>query len=74
MFDHYAAQTGARADITRSVASTDRWSWPGMEAFPKSRATVLRSAGDGGDLRRDVAALLGYVAGRDALGAPELRR
>ena len=73
MFDEYASRSGARAAITRGSASAD-WSWPGMEAFPKSRATVVRATGNEGDVRPDVAGLLGYIAGRDALGAPELRR
>jgi peptide/nickel transport system permease protein len=73
MFDEYASRSGARAAITRGSASSDL-SWPGMEAFPKSRATVVRATGTDGDVRPDVAALLGYIAGRDALGAPELRR
>jgi len=74
MFDLYASRSGARAAITRAIANPERWSWPGMEAFPKSRATIVRATGEGGDVRGDVAALLGYIAGRDALGAPELRR
>jgi hypothetical protein len=74
MFDEYATRSGARAAITRGAASSGSWSWPGMEAFPKSRATIVRAIGESGDVRPDVAALLGYIAGRDALGAPELRR
>ena len=74
MFDHYAARTGARAAITRAISNPELWSWPGMEAFRGSRATVLRATGEAGDLRADVAAILGYIAGRDAYGAPELRR
>jgi hypothetical protein len=73
MFDEYASRSGARAAITRGSAGSD-WSWPGMEAFPRSRATVVRATGNEGDVRPDVAGLLGYIAGRDALGAPELRR
>jgi hypothetical protein len=74
MFDEYARRTGARAAITRSIGNPEVWSWPGMEAFPKSRATIIRATGADGDMRGDVAALLGYIAGRDALAAPELRR
>jgi hypothetical protein len=74
MFDEYASRSDARAAITRGASRSDAWSWPGMEAFPKSRATIVRATGEGGDVRPDVAALLGYIAGRDALGAPELRR
>jgi peptide/nickel transport system permease protein len=74
MFDEYASRSGARAAITRNASSSDSFSWPGMEAFPKSRAMIVRATGEGGDVRPDVAALLGYIAGRDALAAPELRR
>lgn len=74
MFDEYASRSGARATITRAISNSESWSWPGMEAFPKSRATIVRATGESGDVRRDVAALLGYLAGRDALAAPELRR
>jgi len=74
MFDEYASRSGARAAITRGASNPESWSWPGMEAFPKSRATIVRAIGETGDVRPDLAALLGYVAGRDALAAPELRR
>lgn len=74
MFDEYAKRAGARAATTRSIANPESSSWLGMEAFPKSRWTVIRGTGEGGDTRADAAALLGYIAGRDALGAPELRR
>ena len=74
MFDQYASRSGARAAITRGGSNPEQWSWPGMEAFPKSRAVIVRATGEDGDVRPDVAALLGYIAGRDALGAPELRR
>jgi hypothetical protein len=74
MFDEYASRSGARAAITRGASNPESWSWPGMEAFPRSRATIVRAIGETGDVRPDLAALLGYVAGRDALAAPELRR
>jgi peptide/nickel transport system permease protein len=74
MFDEYATRSGARAVITRGGSNPEQWTWPGMEAFPKSRATIVRATGEAGDVRPDVAALLGYIAGRNALGAPELRR
>jgi peptide/nickel transport system permease protein len=74
MFDLYASRAGARAAITRNAANPEQLSWPGMEAFPKSRSAIVRATGEAGDVRADVAALLGYIAGRDALGAPELRR
>lgn len=74
MFDHYASRSGARAAITRRISNPEQFAWPGMEAFPGSRVTVIRASGESGDVRADVAALLGYIAGRDALGAPEFRR
>src|SRR6266545_3721133 len=70
MFDEYASRSGARAAITRRISNPESWSWPGMEAFPKSRSTIIRATGESGDVRGDVAALLGYLAGRDALEAP----
>lgn len=72
-FDAYAERSGARAQITRGSAGDD-FTWPGIQAFPKSRSVVVLGTGGAGDLRADAAALLGYIAGRDALGAPELRR
>jgi hypothetical protein len=72
-FDEYAQRAGARAQVTRGSVGID-FTWPGIQAFPKSRSVVVTGSGGAGDLRADAAALLGYVAGRDALGAPELRR
>lgn len=72
-FDEYAQRSGARAQLTRGSAGDD-FTWPGIQAFPKSRSVVVTGSGGVGDLRADAAALLGYIAGRDALGAPELRR
>jgi peptide/nickel transport system permease protein len=72
-FDEYAQRSGARAQVTRATAGDD-FTWPGIQAFPRSRSVVVTGAGGAGDLRADAAALLGYIAGRDALGAPELRR
>jgi peptide/nickel transport system permease protein len=75
MFDLYAARAGARAVITRGITfPVDEWTWPGREAFPKSRSMIVRATGAPGDVRPGVAALLGYIAGRAALGAPELHR
>ncbi len=72
-FDEYAERSGARAQLTRGSAGDD-FTWPGIQAFQKSRSVVITGTGGAGDLRADAAALLGYVAGRDALDAPELRR
>lgn len=72
-FDEYAERSGARAQITRGSAGDD-FTWPGIQAFPKSRSVLVLGTGASGDLRADAAALLGYIAGRDAADAPELRR
>jgi hypothetical protein len=72
-FDEYARRAGTRAQVTRGPA-VDDFTWPGIQAFPRSRSVVVLGTGGDGDLRADAAALLGYVAGRDALGAAELRR
>lgn len=72
-FDEYALRSGARAQLTRGPVGDD-FTWPGIQAFPRSRSVVVTGSGGAGDLRADAAALLGYIAGRDALGAPELRR
>src|SRR5439155_1146582 len=53
MFDEYASRAGASAAITRGISNPETWSWPGMEAFPKSRATIVRATGAGGDVRGD---------------------
>ena len=72
-FDEYARLSGARAEVTRGSASDD-FTWPGIQAFPKSRSVVVSGTGGEGDLRADTAGLLACIAGRDALRAPELRR
>ncbi|MEO8631969.1 MAG: ABC transporter permease subunit [Chloroflexota bacterium] len=72
-FDEYAQRSGARAQLTRASVGDD-FTWPGIQAFPKSRSVLVTGTGGAGDLRADAAALLGYIAARDALGAPELRR
>ena len=51
----------------------DDWKWPGSGAYADTRAVLVQGAGAAGDLRSDAAALLGYLAGRRALGAEELR-
>jgi hypothetical protein len=38
------------------------------------RTVVVSADGDPGDARADVTSLIGYLAGRLALGAPELQR
>ena len=72
-FDLYADRAGARHLVTRSTLKIDDWQWPGSAAYVDTRAVLVQGAGASGDLREDTAALLGYLAGRRALGAEELR-
>jgi hypothetical protein len=72
--DHYADQSGARYAVTRATESIQTWSWPGIRPFVYAKAILITGNGGAGDLRRDAAALIGYVAGRYALGAEELPR
>ena len=71
-FDLYAERAGARHVLTRSTS--------GLTAIgdalpiPLLRTVLIRGGGEDGDLRGDAGALIGYVAGRYALGAEELRR
>ena len=68
--DLYAAQAGARAVVTRSTAPLT--ALDGIAPFADVRSVLADSAGGTGDLRPDAAALVGYLAGRLALGAEEL--
>ena len=72
--DHYADQAGARHAITRSTESIETWSWPGIRPFVYTKAIFITGNGGSGDLRGDAAGLIGYIAGRYALGAEELPR
>ncbi len=69
-FDLYAAQAGARSVVTRSTAALT--ALDGIAPFADVRSVLVESAGGTGDLRPDAAALVGYLAGRLALGAEEL--
>lgn len=71
-FDLYAEKASARFETTRNTATLD--SLAGLAPFVQTKTVVLRGEGDQGDLRGDAAALIGYLAGRLALGAPELPR
>jgi hypothetical protein len=72
-FDEYAERSGARAQITRGSAGDD-FTWPGSRRSQSRARWSFSGPGGSGDLRADAAALLGYIAGRDAADAPELRR
>ena len=72
-FDLYAARAGARAAVTRDTAAIAELS--NIAPFIDVRTILVTGDGDGvGDLRADAAAVLGYLAGRLALGAEELPR
>jgi peptide/nickel transport system permease protein len=66
--DLYAENAGLKHEITRSSWHPDFVGAP----LPELRTIVITTAGEKGDARSDVLALLGYAAGRRALGAPEL--
>jgi hypothetical protein len=68
-FDLYAQRAGARYEITRNTYPIDDLTLP----FPGVRTMTIGTVGTG-DSRADVAALIGYVAGRRALGAPDVPR
>ena len=72
--DTYAEKAGVRHAVTRTTESMARWNWPGILPFVSVKTILIGATGAHGDLRRDAAALLGYVAGRYALGAEELPR
>jgi hypothetical protein len=70
-FDLYAEEAGARFERTRQTASISELAE--VAPFIELRTVVVRGTGGSeGDLRSDAAALLGYIAGRIALGAEEL--
>ena len=71
-FDLYADKAGARHEVTRTTPAIG--TIEGVTPFPDLRTVLVTGAGGSGDLRPDAAALIGYVAGRLALGAPELPR
>jgi peptide/nickel transport system permease protein len=68
--DLYAENAGARHEATRTTAPIASLS--GVAPFPDIRTVVVRGNGAHGDLRPDAAAFVGYLAGRLALGAPEV--
>jgi len=66
----YADEAGARHEITRHTATADAM----PAALPGAKTVLITSVGDAGDARPDLVAVVGYLAGRLALGAPELAR
>jgi peptide/nickel transport system permease protein len=67
--DFYAQQIGARFEPTRRTALVEQVVTP----LPGIKTIEISSTGTG-DARTDAVALIGYLAGRLALGAPELSR
>lgn len=68
--DYYAREAGARAEVTRRTAPLQALIAP----FPGVRTIGIRATGAAGAAREDAAAIIGYLAGRLVLGAPELPR
>jgi peptide/nickel transport system permease protein len=68
--DLYAQRSGARYEVTRKTASSGEIPAP----FPGVKTVVIGTAGAPGDVRADAVAVIGHLAGRHALGAPELPR
>lgn len=71
-FDLYAEKVLARSETTRVTARIGEIE--SVTPFLLTKTVVLTGSDGEGDLRADAAALLGYMAGRLALGAPELPR
>ncbi|MDP9251949.1 MAG: ABC transporter permease subunit [Chloroflexota bacterium] len=70
--DLYADKAAARHEVTRTTASAAVVS--DIAPLPEVKTVVISGNGGEGDLRSDAAALVGYLAGRLALGAEELPR
>jgi ABC-type dipeptide/oligopeptide/nickel transport system permease subunit len=69
-FDLYSQKAGARYEVTRQTATAGQIAAP----LPDQKTVVIRGTGGPGDGRADAVALIAYLAGRLALGAPELGR
>jgi hypothetical protein len=70
-FDLYAEKAGTR--YRRTVQTAQLGEWIGIAPIPEIRTMLVQGDGGSGDVRGDAAALIGYLAGRLALGAEELR-
>jgi peptide/nickel transport system permease protein len=68
--DLYAEKAGALFETTRQTSRIGEV----LEPLPGIKTVVISARGDPGDARPDVVAVIGYLAGRLALGAPELPR
>lgn len=71
-FDRYADEASARHEVTRSTATMGQLAE--RAPFIEIKTVIVGSNGGAGDLRPDASALIGYLAGRLALGAEELPR
>jgi peptide/nickel transport system permease protein len=69
-FDLYADKAEAAHETTRRTFTLDQVGSP----VPGMKTVVFGTVGPGSDARADAAAVIGYLAGRLALGAPELSR
>jgi hypothetical protein len=69
-FDLYAERGGAAHEVTRRTFTLEQVGSP----VPDMKTVVVGTIGAGPDARADAAAVVGYLAGRLALGAPELGR
>jgi hypothetical protein len=71
-FDLYADKADARHVTTTATAPIG--GLPDVVPFIDQRTVVMSGSGGASDLRPDAVAVIGYLAGRIALGAEELRR
>ena len=69
-FDLYAQKAGARYEVTRRTSRIEATVTP----LAGVRTVAISTTREQGDARADAVALIGYLAGRLALGAPELVR
>jgi hypothetical protein len=70
--DQYADISGAPHAITRNTATV--LALGESAPLPGVRTVLISGHGDQGDLSKDAAAVIGYLAGRLSLGAEELPR
>jgi peptide/nickel transport system permease protein len=68
--DHYAEKAGARYEVTRTTPMASALA--DIAPFFDVKTVLVTGSGGDGDVRPDAAALVGYIAGRRALGAEEL--
>jgi peptide/nickel transport system permease protein len=70
--DHYAEKAGARYEVTRTTPMASALA--DIAPFFDVKTVLVTGSGGDGDVRPDAAALVGYLAGRLALGAEEVPR